>query len=135
MAVERRAVDDHVGRTAATHPWRKVICPPGVDLLLDPRLPISSARPPQPDATKALEGRHAGRPAGDGHPAREGGRRGHELLPRQPGQVLSAGPDGVESEVYHLNYDLEDGADVVASRPPLAAGLPLVKASAYCAPS
>jgi hypothetical protein len=37
-------------------------------------------------------------------------------------------PDGVEWEVYHLNYDLE--GDVVAPR---AMGLPLAKGGSCCA--
>jgi len=45
-------------------------------------------------------------------------------------------PDGVEWEVYHLNYDLEDEAEVMSSRrADLAARLPLAKTSACCAPS
>src|SRR5512145_1677196 len=45
-------------------------------------------------------------------------------------------PDGVEWEVYHLNYDLEDEGDVASSRrASMAAGLPLAKTSACCAPS
>jgi hypothetical protein len=42
-------------------------------------------------------------------------------------------PDGVEWEVYHLNYDLED--DVVSSRGSRTMGLTLAKTSACCAPS
>ena len=38
-------------------------------------------------------------------------------------------PDGVEWEVYHLNFDLEDGALATGSP-----GLPLAKASSCCAP-
>ena len=44
-------------------------------------------------------------------------------------------PDGVEWEVYHLNYDLEGEADVVSKRAELAAGLTLAKTSACCATS
>ena len=44
-------------------------------------------------------------------------------------------PDGVQWEVYHLNYDLEDEADVAPSRGERTAGLPLVQASGCCAPS
>jgi catechol 2,3-dioxygenase-like lactoylglutathione lyase family enzyme len=46
-------------------------------------------------------------------------------------------PDGVEWEVYHLNYDLEDEADTAAGadlrQAPKATGLPLAKASSCCA--
>ena len=44
-------------------------------------------------------------------------------------------PDGVEWEVYHLNYDLEDEADVAPRRAerPRASRWP--RASACCAPS
>jgi len=38
-------------------------------------------------------------------------------------------PDGVEWEVYHLNYDLEEEAE---SRPSQAAGLKLAKSNACC---
>lgn len=38
-------------------------------------------------------------------------------------------PDGVEWEVYHLNFDLEDGALATGSP-----GLPVAKASSCCAP-
>jgi len=45
-------------------------------------------------------------------------------------------PDGVEWEVYHLNYDLEDEAEVGASRHSALGGtLPLAKTSACCAPA
>ena len=44
-------------------------------------------------------------------------------------------PDGVEWEVYHLNYDLEDEADVTSVRADRTAGLTLAKTSACCAPS
>jgi hypothetical protein len=37
-------------------------------------------------------------------------------------------PDGVEWEVYHLNYDLEGEEDVMAKRPSLA----VVGASSCC---
>jgi len=37
--------------------------------------------------------------------------------------------------VYHLNYDLEDEADVGPSRADRTAGLTLAKTSACCAPS
>ncbi len=37
-------------------------------------------------------------------------------------------PDGVEWEVYHLNYDLESGADRASAR------MPLPKAASCCAP-
>jgi catechol 2,3-dioxygenase-like lactoylglutathione lyase family enzyme len=40
-------------------------------------------------------------------------------------------PDGVEWEVYHLNYDLEDQVDAVATTRGL--GLPLAKGNACCA--
>ena len=40
-------------------------------------------------------------------------------------------PDGVEWEVYHLNYDLEGEATVSASRPN---GLPVVEETGCCAP-
>ena len=40
-------------------------------------------------------------------------------------------PDGVEWEVYHLNYDLEDEVD--AGGRARSTGLPLVKANACCA--
>jgi catechol 2,3-dioxygenase-like lactoylglutathione lyase family enzyme len=40
-------------------------------------------------------------------------------------------PDGVEWEVYHLNYDLEDAAP----RPTEVAALPSVQAAACCAPT
>ena len=43
-------------------------------------------------------------------------------------------PDGVQWEVYHLNYDLED-EDVVPNRVDRTAGLTLAKTSACCAPS
>ena len=44
-------------------------------------------------------------------------------------------PDGVEWEVYHLNYDLEEDADIASSRTVRTAGLALAKTSACCAPS
>ena len=45
-------------------------------------------------------------------------------------------PDGVEWEVYHLNYDLEDETtDVAPSRAERATGLSLAKTTACCAPS
>jgi hypothetical protein len=44
-------------------------------------------------------------------------------------------PDGVEWEVYHLNYDLEDEDGVTARRPDRSAGLTLAKMSTCCAPS
>jgi catechol 2,3-dioxygenase-like lactoylglutathione lyase family enzyme len=40
-------------------------------------------------------------------------------------------PDGVEWEIYHLNYDLEDEV----RRPGEAAALPMVPAAACCAPT
>jgi glyoxalase/bleomycin resistance protein/dioxygenase superfamily protein len=40
-------------------------------------------------------------------------------------------PDGVEWEVYHLNYDLEDEGD--AGGRARSTGLPLVKGNACCA--
>src|SRR2546427_1986013 len=40
-------------------------------------------------------------------------------------------PDGVEWEVYHLNYDLEGEANVPASRPNR---LPVVEETGCCAP-
>jgi lactoylglutathione lyase len=43
-------------------------------------------------------------------------------------------PDGVEWEVYHLNYDLEDEADVAPRRAEATSGLSLAKTSACCAP-
>ena len=47
-------------------------------------------------------------------------------------------PDGVEWEIYHLNYDLEDEADRDGVAPmgvpaPRMAGLPLARATACCA--
>jgi hypothetical protein len=39
-------------------------------------------------------------------------------------------PDGVEWEVYHLNYDLEDEAAVAPTRV-----LPVASASSCCGPS
>src|SRR5216117_951728 len=45
-------------------------------------------------------------------------------------------PDGVEWEVYHLNYDLEDETDVVPDRTERTIGfLPLAKTTACCGPS
>jgi lactoylglutathione lyase len=45
-------------------------------------------------------------------------------------------PDGVEWEVYHLNYDLGSDTAVRADRAPAATGLPVVRAGgACCAPS
>ena len=44
-------------------------------------------------------------------------------------------PDGVEWEVYHLNYDLEDEEVVVSGVADRAAGLPLATGGACCAPS
>ncbi len=46
-------------------------------------------------------------------------------------------PDGVEWEVYHLNYDLEDEAEVARDRAERASPgfLPLAKASDCCGPS
>ena len=40
-------------------------------------------------------------------------------------------PDGVEWEVYHLNYDLED--EVTSAAAPAAKGLQLAKSNACCA--
>jgi catechol 2,3-dioxygenase-like lactoylglutathione lyase family enzyme len=40
-------------------------------------------------------------------------------------------PDGVEWEVYHLNYDLEPDAELPATG---AAALPIAKATSCCAP-
>jgi hypothetical protein len=39
-------------------------------------------------------------------------------------------PDGVEWEVYHLNYDLED--EVVSTTAPATKGLTLAKSSSCC---
>ena len=39
-------------------------------------------------------------------------------------------PDGVEWEVYHLNYDLEED-----TRPPITRGLTVVKSSSACCAS
>jgi catechol 2,3-dioxygenase-like lactoylglutathione lyase family enzyme len=44
-------------------------------------------------------------------------------------------PDGVEWEVYHLNYDLEDEVAVTPSRAERTGGLSLAKASSCCGPS
>jgi len=45
-------------------------------------------------------------------------------------------PDGVEWEVYHLNYDLEGEAEVAADRSERpVAFLPLAKTSACCGPT
>ena len=44
-------------------------------------------------------------------------------------------PDGVEWEVYHLNYDLEDEAQVAPSLAARSTGLSLAKTNACCAPS
>ena len=44
-------------------------------------------------------------------------------------------PDGVEWEVYHLNYDLEGEVVLAPSHAKQAMGLTLAKASACCAPS
>ena len=43
-------------------------------------------------------------------------------------------PDGVEWEVYHLNYDLEEEVIVAPGFATRAAGLPLVKGGSCCAP-
>ena len=43
-------------------------------------------------------------------------------------------PDGLEWEVYHLNYDLEDEASVTPGRATLATGLTLAKGGSCCAP-
>lgn len=40
-------------------------------------------------------------------------------------------PDGVEWEVYHLNYDLEPEAEVPAAR---STGFPIARSSGCCAP-
>ena len=42
-------------------------------------------------------------------------------------------PDGVEWEVYHLNYDLED--EVTGGEKPAAKGLQLAKSNTCCASS
>jgi catechol 2,3-dioxygenase-like lactoylglutathione lyase family enzyme len=44
-------------------------------------------------------------------------------------------PDGVEWEVYHLNYDLEDEAAVARRLVEQPGGLSLAKASSCCGPS
>ena len=44
-------------------------------------------------------------------------------------------PDGVEWEVYHLNYDLEDEAQGRPSSAQQPTFLPLAKAGACCGPS
>jgi hypothetical protein len=43
-------------------------------------------------------------------------------------------PDGVEWEVYHLNYDLEDETDTFSGRATtLSVGLPMAKGGSCCA--
>jgi catechol 2,3-dioxygenase-like lactoylglutathione lyase family enzyme len=44
-------------------------------------------------------------------------------------------PDGVEWEVYHLNYDLEDEAAVAPGRVEQTEDLSVAKASSCCGPS
>ena len=44
-------------------------------------------------------------------------------------------PDGVEWEVYYLNYDLDNKPDRVSSRADRTAGLVLARTSGCCAPS
>jgi hypothetical protein len=43
-------------------------------------------------------------------------------------------PDGLEWEVYHLNYDLEDEVSVAPGRATQATGLTLAKGGACCVP-
>ena len=44
-------------------------------------------------------------------------------------------PDGLQWEVYHLNYDLEDEVVAAPSRASRAMGLPLARVGGCCAPA
>src|SRR5262245_17518396 len=77
-----------------------------------------------------------GQPAGFRAAGRRGGRgRGPNWAPPNRDKFWVQDPDGVEWEVYHLNYDLEDEMDVSPSRTQMTKGLSLAKTSACCAPA
>ena len=72
---------------------------------------------------------HLGRVRATGLPVRE--EIGINCCHANQDKFWVEDPDGVEWEVYHLNYDLEDETEAPAARP---SGLPLAVTTACCAP-
>jgi lactoylglutathione lyase len=101
-----------------------------INLALSQSRPGEGGRPPvdhlgiQVDSPETVR-RHLARVQAAGLPVRV--EMGVNCCHANQDKFWVADPDGVEWEVYHLNYDLED------ERVP--APLPLAKASSCCAPT